>query len=613
MRERGERVARAVLRGLGPRLRFALLYGLTLLGVRTGRSELIGCAEDLARTGRIRSERICRGLLLRKGASAPRHNERLLALCLADDDLRSAEAFVDRIRRENGLMAEYPVWLAAEYLLRRDSASAVRLLSDLSTRLPGDHFTRQPCPLVEQPPSLQALIDLIQGEADATQEACVAFARLALCLRAFSPCAALMTRAAEIDRLAPRDRVVLAYSLARSGAQRSVPECNVAPVEIVDAPAEYHFMLAEAALVDGVSETARACLREGLMCKYADHRELESIVDRSLRILDCLACLPEVLRVSTRPGWSRRLSFEGREKVFIAGFGWSGSGALHDALREHDGFREFPGVPLDRFLNPGADTEVTFIQSDYGLGRLWIETRENAQIPRHSLWRMFLLHVIGGMYTGYSEYKSANSAFHLVQGFGVRYVEAFQGLFDFLAASGGKCSDNALLTELRRATERLCELPAEGEEDAAILLNNTVFARNVDMVELFGNVRFAAVSRDPADMYVDRRGQDRNHWRNMEQFIDFHRQGVRRYLRSPVRQALATTGRLTEVEFEAFVEDAAYRESVLEKVARGRPRRCGGRYFFPDQSVRNVGVHRDSLSAGEAERLRRTDPRRAAF
>ena len=613
MRDQWERVARTILRGLGPRLRFALLYGLTLLGVRTGRSELIGCAEDLARTGRIRSERICRGLLLRQGVSAPQHNERLLALCLADDDLRSAEAFVDRVRRENVLMVEYSLWLAAEYLLRQDPASASGRLADLCARLPVDHFTLQPSPLVERPPSLQALIGLLRDETDATHDACVAFARLALCLRAFSPCAALMTRAGELARLTPQDRVVLAYSRARSGWQRSAPACDVEWAESLDAPAEYHFMLAEVALANSVPESARACLREGVMRKYAGHPELEGIVDSSLRIADGLACLPEALRVSTRGGGSPRLSFEGREKVFIAGFGWSGSGALHDALREYDGFREFPRVPPDRFLNPGADTEVTFIQSDYGLGRLWIEARRTAHISRENLWRLFLLHVIGGTYAGYSEYKSANSAFHLVKGFGVRYIEAFKGLFDLLAASDGECADETLLTELRRTTERLCELPAGEEGDAAILLNNAVFARNVDMVELFGNVRFAAVSRDPADMYVDRRDQDRNHWRSMEQFMDFHRQGVRRYLRSPVRKALAAAGRLVEVEFETFVGDAAYRASVLDKLAGGRPRRRAERYFFPDQSVRNVGVYRDLLSPGEAERLRRTDPRRAAF
>jgi hypothetical protein len=105
----------------------------------------------------------------------------------------------------------------------------------------------------------------------------------------------------------------------------------------------------------------------------------------------------------------------------ICGFGWTGSGAIHDALSGADCFCEFPAADPDPYLHPDALSELAFVQEPAGLGRIWRQARDKGIVDTQLLWDLLRLHVLrlGGI--GYTEHKSTNAARSLVRRFGLRY------------------------------------------------------------------------------------------------------------------------------------------------------------------------------------------------
>src|SRR5690606_27945590 len=138
----------------------------------------------------------------------------------------------------------------------------------------------------------------------------------------------------------------------------------------------------------------------------------------------------------------------------------------------------------------------------------------------------------------------------------------------------------------------------EREPGKYVLFNNAVFGRNLEMLEIFSNVKAAAVYRDPRDVYADRKTKDRNHWRSVRQFARFYEKGLAKYFRYCEAHAAACMD-VRGVSFERFVLDAAYRDDVLDWLMDGERGNQVTRRFFPEESSRNVGQYRRLLSAQE--------------
>src|SRR5690606_38878662 len=133
-------------------------------------------------------------------------------------------------------------------------------------------------------------------------------------------------------------------------------------------------------------------------------------------VADCLTMLDVVAALRGFPEelppelMQRSGERDGVPKVFVSGFGWSGSGALYDDLRGTPGFSEFEGSGHDAIINEDADSEVTFVQGPGGLGDLWASATCQGHIPWDALWQTLVLHVAGVGSIGYAQYKCAAAA-----------------------------------------------------------------------------------------------------------------------------------------------------------------------------------------------------------
>src|SRR5690606_8962043 len=116
-------------------------------------------------------------------------------------------------------------------------------------------------------------------------------------------------------------------------------------------------------------------------------------------------------------------------------------------------------------------------------------------------------------------------------------------------------------------------------------------------LRIFRNYRAVVVFRNPLDVYVDRRNQDKNHWRTPRLFADLYGRGLQGYVAYRTGDAWPGTDNLREVPFERFVLAADFRRSVRGWLLAGSVGKDGDSCFDPEASRRNVGMHRKALDA----------------
>lgn len=572
---------------------------------RPGMSEL---AEGLERRGWLRAALHYRHRILERHPYSGGHLGRVLELYFRLGRVEGARRFLAAYARTRRPPRSALVHLAGELVRAGRISAAAETLSWLIELHGPDAPARSPSPVREFLPSLEALAERLRGPSRAVYRdmgrLCMAFGR-------HETAAGLLAAADRGGEAEALDRIGRLHAMACAGHRGEMPAASewaglVSAAE--DLGADWLFLMATVALLADDEEDMRECLERSVRRAHSGHPELEILVR------DAMAMASAILDL--RAGLDRPLLFSGQgvdpeagiPKVFICGFGWSGSGAVHDALRGHPGFSEFPGVQPDPVVHPDALSEMPFIQSSHGLGRLWRRAKEDRRIDRLDLWNLFRCHVIGGSYTGYSEYKAVNAARHLVRHFGARYTTIFRELFVELQRDPPRAGmpdapgPRGLRERLQDCTEALCRMLLEETGRSRVLFNNAVFGRNQDMLDIFCNVKSVVVDRDVRDVYVDRSRNDGNHWRNASQFLPFYESGRRRCRRYLDDQTALHRERVRWIHFEDFVLDDAFREEVLQWLTDGGydgEDREGGPGFDPSVSRRNIGIHRDVLTERE--------------
>ncbi len=399
--------------------------------------------------------------------------------------------------------------------------------------------------------------------------------------------------------MSPLDRVATCYGDALACAR--LDDDLEALAEQVSDHADALMSMAFAALVAGRKAAAADWAMAAVRRKHGD-AAADEVLDDVRAMLDVLMAwhgktfeLPEmVLDAVTRPA-------DPVPKRFVCGFGWTGSGAVYDAIRGHAGFAEFEGAGVDDVLNADSDTEATFIQSRAGLGELWMQARWGVGVDWLALWDLFRCHVVGMCPIGYSEYKGAAAAANHVRKYGTAYTHVFRRFFDDVSALRRQPERGGLHDVLTRTTEALCRMLLRRTGAKVVLFNNAVFGRNAIMLEIFAGHRAAIVYRDPLDVHADRLRSDKNHWRSARQMAEFYDHGLTRYLDYKAGAPDAAAA-LREVPFERFVEDARFREKVKAWLLEGVDTE-GASHFDPSVSRRNIGIHEAALDDTERRQL----------
>ena len=578
---------------------------------RPGMSEL---AEGLERRGWLRPALWYRRRILERHPYSGGHLSRVLRLYFRLGRVEGAERFLADYSRSRRPPRSALVYLAGEQARAGRLQQAGETIAWL-TELHGDKAPeRSPSPMREFLPRLELLRERLGEEAaDGSRD----MGRLCLAFGRHETAAALLGSAEKAGEAEAVDRVGRLHALACSGQLAALPdEAERASLaeEAEQLGADWLFLMTTVELLAGSREAMEDCLARSVRLRYAGHPELEELTRDAVVMGAAIFALGETLDQPVLFSSAPPDRDAGIPKVFVCGFGWSGSGAVHDALRGHEAFCEFPGVQPDPVVHPDALSEMPFIQSSHGLGRLWRRAKEDRRIGMLDLWDLFRCHVIGGSYSGYSEYKAVNAARHLVDHFGARYTGIFRECFVELernpplmglAASGEAWG---LRERLQECTEALCRMLVEESGRSRVLFNNAVFGRNQDMLDIFRNVKSVVVDRDVRDVYVDRCRNDGNHWRNAAQFLPFYESGRRRCQRYLDDDTALHRDRVRWIRFEDFVLDDAVRDEVLQWLTDG----CNserdddghgdgaGQGFDPRVSRQNIGIHRKVLSEEEA-------------
>lgn len=571
-------------------------------------SRLAGYAFKLTDRGSRRLGAWCWNRALRECTRDEAWYDALLDICIEAVEPRVAEHFANRIFDAYGLRLSAGIRLIGEFTLNGACEPALNIFDRLIRERGDDIVTRIPGPAWSHPlkacdfrSALKSRItDTLASVSEKELES--RLARLCFSFGVFDTSAALFAKSGVLTAPEIHDCIAEAYALSRIDRVGEISLSSESRSAVLDA--DWRILRASVLFACGDAPGAAADVSEAVRKKFEGHAELDGMIADCTDIVTALAACPANIRLSTNgPGISARNDESGLRKIFVCGNGWTGSGAVYDALTEYDDLAEMPEAPDDEFLNDCTGNETMFVEGPGGLGQLWRTAREQRVLRRSDLWRLFRCHVLGAGAIGNSEHKCARAASHLKTVFGARYTGIFFNMFEGFAELGNESDLATSYRILSTAAESLATAFAGGRP--GIVFNNAVFGRNIDMLEIFRDFKVAAVVRDPLDTYADRKDQDVNHWMTPSRFVPFYRSS-RLAIRSgrsklPANQADA----VREVEFERFVLNAEYRQAVIDwlldelQAIRSRTR------FEPARSASNVGIHRQKLSDSERTAIER--------
>lgn len=600
----------------GPHLRLAAYRLVIMTGRPVDTGILRQLAVDLEAAGSIALAVHCWDLVHRFTPYAPDTLVDHLPGAVATGEMARVRWFARQARRLVGFPPGHTAWLAGMLSCHGHHAEAGRVLASFAAS-PAEMrriVAQFPSVVLELvPKDLSTLARALQSMPPAPEDAAATLldlARLCFTFRKMEQAACLYREVYRVRALSALDRAAMLYASARTGPAAVVADCG--PGELgqlahaLEQEPDALTMLAYVALVAEDAGLAAAAVERAVRAKYAAVDGIDGIVE------DCIAMLGAIDRL--RAGPPMRLGEEsfdvsvldgraGVPKVFVCGFGWSGSGAVYDDIRGVEGFSEFEGAGDAPLLNADSGTEATFIQADAGLGDTWMAAKGSGRLAWQRLWDMLCLHVLGLSGIGYNDYKSCAAAANNLRRHGAAYVRPFRVFMQGCEELQDAPARGAAARLFANATESLCRMLLERQGGRAVLFNNAVFGRAAAMLRIFTNYRAVVVFRDPLDVYVDRRNQDKNHWRSPRLFADLYGSGLRRYVAYRSGDAWPGTGNLREVPFERFVLDAGFRRAVRAWLLSGGVGGGDDSCFDPAASRRNVGMHRKALDAKSRAQL----------
>ena len=609
-------VAWRLLNAADPRIRFVAFCFLVKIGRPFDTKILRQLARELELQGSLSLAVRCWRMMYRLMPHAWGAPNEHLKIAVESGEIAQMRWWMERVRQESGLSPGDVVWLAGRLASDGHCVEASRVLASLrysaseSFRLI-ERFPSVVSPLVPRDlRRLSAELALVQSaDTEGTALVLTDLARLCFTLGRLEV-SAMLYRRVEDAVLSDIDHVAMWYAEARSlSAETFTFDEQLAPAfdNLADNPGAMA-MLAYVCICAGLYQFAVEALASAVRSQVGALGGGDQIE------ADCIAILRDLIKLKdsqVRPIDAPLAADSQRDarvcipKVFICGFGWSGSGAVYDDIRSSSGFCEFEGAGDAALLNADSGSEPTFVQAAAGLGTIWLNARTSGAIHWKVLWDMMCLHVVGVAGIGYNDYKSCSAAANNLLTYGHRYSGVFRAFVEgYLKLS----RDAALVEGLRglfmETTEALCQMAVSRSGARAVLFNNAVFGRDVEMLEIFSSCRAVVIFRHPLDVYVDRVRHDRNHWRSPRLLADLYGRNLRRYIDYKISFGSAPTTSLREVPFERYVVDSEFRERVRRWLLEGVAALPADSYFDPAISRGNIGIHAAVLDEADRQHMR---------
>lgn len=306
-----------------------------------------------------------------------------------------------------------------------------------------------------------------------------------------------------------------------------------------------------------------------------------AIADEAVRVIGELAT-----RKNRSPGQEIRTPGDVKKSsrlVITCGAGYSGTGAVTAYLRE-----------LEGLFMPFGMREVAVAKKNYGLYRLISKWQGWTSEERLVALQEVALKAILGVpcYESqaivdriHSRSITWNSLF-LDEGLESNHVSAL-GDYSVSFIRDAAVADSA--EELKKVCSTFLNRVLRVKGGETLLLNNCIHQTQIEMCSLLENAKVIVVVRDPRDQFVAHQTETRGKGTTVEAFIKKRMRAdtaVARYLKSGL-------GNVKVFSFERFVSDPAARNEVKEWAGLSSFSAASeARFFFPEKSVKNVGIYR---------------------
>lgn len=290
--------------------------------------------------------------------------------------------------------------------------------------------------------------------------------------------------------------------------------------------------------------------------------------------------------------------------VFIGGFGWSGSGAVFDFLRQSSmAFAPFKDTEVSVFdgLPSKPNSVVAFLRKetlDWSEARVFVEG--------------LVLETILAL--GYAEPLADRGSYANRKSLAVQYskkdedADVFSAQLSALSRriweiDRGDISPYSFVDYLSVFFVRL--LTHLNPADRIAIYNNTIHAYNAAALRCLPGARMVSVFRDPRDQFVAMQYERERGGRiSVESFIDLFFQNRKKY-KADIKK-FNLEGRVLEVKFEEFVQNEAERSRICSELGFCYESFGFNTCFRAEDSGRNIGIHK---GYGNQDQIRQIEDR----
>jgi hypothetical protein len=315
------------------------------------------------------------------------------------------------------------------------------------------------------------------------------------------------------------------------------------------------------------------------------------------------------------------------QKIFISGFGKSGSGAVYDAVRGYNGVVEMPGAGPAPHLKQSTATAPMYIQGPHGLGDLHRALSSKRGLTPADIWSFFRIYVLAEQPQTFDEYKAIQATQNLHCSLGPSYfaliMDFVSSLCQHMQARQGELEKRETEVELSAdgTTETDAERPVFAAEPFVLfndrltkalapdgtrqmLFYNAISTANTEFMDLFKDASFVAVGRDSRDQFADQQRSNMLFNNSATRFISMMRKNMLDFGEgaTSLQETRPDIG-IDYVHFEDFVLDGTYRRRLVTRLMGHYDPVAEAAFFNAEHSARNIGIYTLDLSDSDAQTL----------
>lgn len=293
----------------------------------------------------------------------------------------------------------------------------------------------------------------------------------------------------------------------------------------------------------------------------------------------------------------------GPTKLFVGGYGWTGSSAVFDSFLGYPEAEEMPGIGDDDYINEGAESEPMLHQGPASLMSLNASIQKWGTFSETALTQFFNLWVLRANHKSYFEYKTvgANANIASIIGEDSYYRILMKLFYDYIRLDKNP-KRKKLMPKILTNFERDIVHAMYPDDETIVLFNNSVNTDKIQTLKLIsGRCVYIAVNRNILDQFADQKRFNVFLDTTAENFGETKVEKLNAFLN--ISEQLNATGagsyEMINLMFEDWILDADYREKVTTQIFGYYNATFEAENLDPSVSSKNIEMFGDYLTNQE--------------